>query len=235
MNFAVKFPQKPELEAKMFWQEEEDEERFVVPDNVLDLLFKIKCPTLPIDHAWALSQAIQQALPWFADEPKAGLHLIYGADSGNGWERPSGNDQLLYLSRRTPLILRLPNSRIEDAGVLTGQSLDIDGHNLEIGKSHTRLLGMTTTLYCRHLIADENQSEDAFLQNSVDQLRALKLRFKKILCGKGEQFATPDGPLTTKSLMVAGLTLDDAVTLQEEGLGPQRTRGFGLFNPHKTV
>ncbi|MCG7919884.1 MAG: hypothetical protein JAZ14_19200 [Candidatus Thiodiazotropha endolucinida] len=35
--------------------------------------------------------------------------------------------------------------------------------------------------------------------------------------------------------MVAGLPLADAVTLQEEGLGPLRTRGFGLFNPHKTV
>jgi CRISPR-associated protein Cas6 len=219
----------------MFWQEEEDEERFVVPDNVLDLLFKIICPTLPIDHAWVLSQAIQQALPWFADEPNAGLHLIYGADSGNGWERPSGSDQLLYLSRRTPLILRLPNSRLEDAGALTGQTLDIDGHSLEIGKPHTRLLGMTTTLYCRHMIADANQSEDEFLHNAVDQLKALNLRFKKVLCGKGEQFKSPDGPLMTKSLMVAGLPLDDAVTLQEEGLGPLRTRGFGLFNPHKTV
>ncbi|MBV2089387.1 MAG: hypothetical protein KUF72_00705 [Candidatus Thiodiazotropha sp. (ex Ctena orbiculata)] len=219
----------------MFWQEEEDEERFVVPDNVLDLLFKINCPTLPIDHAWALSQAIQQALPWFADEPNAGLHLIYGADSGNGWERPSGSDQLLYLSRRTPLALRLPNRRVEDAETLTGQILDIDGHSLEIGKSHTRLLGMTTTLYCRHLIAAEDQSEDEFLQHCVEQLKALKLRFKKVLCGKGEQFETPDGALMTKSLMVAGLPLDDAVTLQEEGLGPLRTRGFGLFNPHKTV
>ncbi|MBW9260373.1 MAG: hypothetical protein K1564_02265 [Candidatus Thiodiazotropha sp. (ex. Lucinisca nassula)] len=219
----------------MFWQEEEDEERFVVPDNVLDLLFKINCPTLPIDHAWALSQAIQQALPWFADEPNAGLHLIYGADSGNGWERPSGSDQLLYLSRRTPLALRLPNRRVEDAEALTGQTLDIDGHSLEIGKSHTRLLGMTTTLYCRHLIAAEDQSEDEFLQHCVEQLKALKLRFKKVLCGKGEQFETPDGALMTKSLMVAGLPLDDAVSLQEEGLGPLRTRGFGLFNPHKTV
>ncbi|MCG7921243.1 MAG: hypothetical protein N0C81_02460 [Candidatus Thiodiazotropha lotti] len=219
----------------MFWQEEEDEERFVVPDNVLDLLFKIKCATLPIDHAWALAQAIQQALPWFADEPNTGLHLIYGADSGNGWERPSGSDQLLYLSRRTPLILRLPNRRVEDAGALTGKILDIDGHSLEVGKSHTRLLGMTTTLYCRHLIAAENQSEDEFLHHSVEQLKALKLRFNKVLCGKGERFETPDGALMTKSLMVAGLPLDDAVTLQEEGLGPLRTRGFGLFNPHKTV
>lgn len=219
----------------MFWQDEIDEERFVVPDNVLDLVFKIKCPTLPIDHAWALSQAIQQALTWFADEPNAGLHLIYGADSGNGWERPSGNDELLYLSRRTPLVLRLPSTRIEEAAVLTGQTIDVAGHTLEIGKSHTRLLSMTTTLYCRHVITQESQTEDEFLQQSVDQLHDLKLRFKKVLCGKGERFETPEGVLLSKSLMVAGLPLDDAVNLQEEGLGPLRSRGFGLFMPHKTV
>ena len=219
----------------MFWQEEEDEDRFIVPDNVLDLIFKIKCPTLPLDHAWALSQAIHKALPWFPEEPNAGLHLIYGADSGNGWERPSGGDELLYLSRRTPLILRLPKSLIEAAERLSNQSLNIDGHTLEIGKSHTRLLSMSTTLYCRHVIAEEGESEEAFMQQSVNHLKALKLRFKKVLCGKGERFQTPNGPLLTKSLMVAGLPLDDAVRLQEEGIGPMRGRGFGLFIPHKTV
>ncbi|MGD9164124.1 MAG: type I-MYXAN CRISPR-associated protein Cas6/Cmx6, partial [Chromatiales bacterium] len=70
----------------MFWQEETDEEQYVVPDDVVDLIFKIKCRTLPVDHAWPLSEAIHQALPWFAEERQAGLHLIHGADSGNGWE-----------------------------------------------------------------------------------------------------------------------------------------------------
>jgi CRISPR-associated protein Cas6 len=219
----------------MFWQEETDEDHFVIPDKVLDLIFKIKCASLPIDHVWALSQAIHQALPWFAEEPGAGLHMIYGADSGNGWERPSGSDDLLYLSRRTPLILRLPKARIEEATALSGHSLDISGHTLEIGKSHTRLLSMTTTLYCRHVITQEGLSEDDFLQHSVDQLKALNLRFKKVLCGKGDRFESPEGALLTKSLMVAGLPLEDAVTLQEEGMGPLRNRGFGLFIPHKTV
>ncbi|MET0120552.1 MAG: type I-MYXAN CRISPR-associated protein Cas6/Cmx6 [Candidatus Thiodiazotropha sp. 6PLUC9] len=219
----------------MFWQEEVDEDRFVVPDNVLDLIFKIKCPTLPIDHAWALSQAIHQALPWFADESNAGLHLIYGADSGNGWERPSGSGDLLYLSRRTPLILRLPKARIGDAEKLSDQILDIDGSKLEISGSHTRLLSITTTLYCRHLVVEEDQSEDDFMEQSVSQLKALNLRFKKVLCGKGDAFQTPEGAILTKSLMVAGLPLDDAITLQEEGMGSLRNRGFGLFIPHKTV
>jgi CRISPR-associated protein Cas6 len=135
----------------MFWQEEVDEQQFVVPDEVVDLLFKIKCNTLPVDHAWALSEAIQAELPWFADEPLAGLHLIYGADSGNGWERPQGGEDLLYLSRRTRLVLRLPKHRVEDAQALSGKTLKIQDNPLEVGDGYTRNLAVTTTLYCRHL------------------------------------------------------------------------------------
>jgi CRISPR-associated protein Cas6 len=219
----------------MFWQEETDEEQYVVPDDVVDLIFKIKCRTLPVDHAWPLSEAIHQALPWFAEERQAGLHLIHGADSGNGWERPSEGEETLYLSRRTPLILRLPRERLEDAATLTGMTLDVAGYSLEIGESHPRFLGMTTTLYSRHVVSAPRQEEDVFLQQAVASLQALSLRFKKVLCGKATRFASPEGPLETRSLMVAGLSLDDAVSLQERGIGPLRSRGFGLFVPHKSV
>jgi CRISPR-associated protein Cas6 len=219
----------------MFWQEEVDEQQFVVPDEVVDLLFKIKCNTLPVDHAWALSEAIQAELPWFADEPLAGLHLIYGADSGNGWERPQGGEDLLYLSRRTRLVLRLPKHRVEDAQALSGKTLKIQDNPLEVGDGYTRNLAVTTTLYCRHLVTDTEMAEDEFMSLAVDTLKGMNIRFKKVLCGKSRSFTTPDGELPSQSLMVAGLPLDDAITLQQQGLGPHRNRGFGLFVPHKTV
>ncbi len=219
----------------MYWQEDQNEEQFVASDEVVDLLFKIKCNTLPVDHAWPLSEAIQTELPWFADEPQAGLHLIYGADSGNGWERPQGGADLLYLSRRTRLVLRLPKHRVQDARALTGKTLQIHSNPLEIGDSHTRSLATTTTLYCRHLVTDTELEEDEFMRIAVETLRDMNIRFKKILCGKSESFSTPDGQLPTQSLMVAGLALEDAIRLQQHGLGPHRNRGFGLFVPHKTV
>ncbi|MES9835349.1 MAG: type I-MYXAN CRISPR-associated protein Cas6/Cmx6 [Candidatus Thiodiazotropha sp.] len=217
------------------WQEDEDEEQFVVPENVVDLIFKIGCSALPVDHAWPLSEAIHSELPWFAEEPQAGLHLVYGADSGNGWERPSDGGDTLYLSRRTPLILRLPKERVDDAAALSGRTLNIAGNSMEIGPAHSRFLAMTNTLYCRHLVCEAEQSEEAFLQFAVESLQALNLRFKKVLCGKGSSFSTPEAAISTRSLMVAGLSLDDAVILQEYGLGPLRNRGFGLFVAHKTV
>ena len=106
----------------MFWQEEKNESgRFVVPDDVVDVAFNIVCRSLPVDHAYALSQAIIQALPWFAEESGAGLHPIHVADSGNGWMRPENPSDLLYLSKRTKLVLRLPHARAQDAKALSGR------------------------------------------------------------------------------------------------------------------
>jgi CRISPR-associated protein Cas6 len=223
----------------MFWQDEEnDVERFVVPENVIDVLFSISCKTLPVDHAHALSTAVKDVLPWFENEEQAGLHLIHVAESGNGWERPQGEDELLYPSRRTKLILRVPQHRLEDIKALIGQKLDVAGNEMEIGKSAVRLLSTSTTLYARYVaVKAAEQSEDVFIAELVEELKGAGIRFKKVLCGKENTFNTPEGPMITRSVMVADLPLEDTVRLQENGIGSPRHKkiGCGLFIAHKAV
>ncbi len=219
----------------MYWQEENSEQQYAVPEDVVDVLFSIRCSTLPVDHAWALSEAIREILPWFPDESRSGLHIIHGADSGNGWERPQGADDLLYLSRRTRLELRLPRTRVEDAAAaLFGSRLTIHGHEMDIGQHRTRKLAMTNILYSRYLASEPGWSEDDLVEQAVITLRDLRLRFKKVLCGRTFQLATPEGPVQTRSLMVAGLPYEDAIILQEQGIGPKRNMGCGLFIPQKS-
>ncbi len=218
----------------MYWQEDTNKNQFVIPDNVVDLTFSIRCATLPVDHAWELSDQIRQVLPWFDQEALAGLHIIHGADSGNGWERPQGADELLQLSRRTKLTLRLPRHRIEDAAVLSGKVLTVGGHRLEVGDHKSRLLSMTNTLYSRYLATRPEWDEDEFMAWAIGELKALNLRFKKVLCGRSYTITMPEGPIPTKSLMVADLPHEDAVTLQEQGIGPLRSMGLGLFLPQKS-
>ncbi len=222
----------------MHWQIEEDDiSQFVVPRDVVDLLFTIDCKTLPVDHAFALSTAVQQALPWFAEDDIAALHQIHGAQSGNGWERPEGEDDIIYLSRRTKLVLRVPAERIDDAMALCGQQLDVAGNLLKALKATQRSLEVTTSLYSRHVVAQEGEDEDAFLQRIISEMSSMGLHFKKVLCGKEHTLQTPQGPLTTRSLLVADLSFEDAVTLQERGVGAKEYKklGCGLFIPHKTV
>src|SRR5487761_1919735 len=196
-------------------------------DTVADAMFNIGCDTLPVDHAYALSQAIQRALPWFADEANAGLYLAHVAGSGNGWMRPGNPRALLYLSRRTKLALRLPKQRIADAAVLLGQTLDVDGHLLRIDTVAVRPLARITTLFSRYVALPAGDDEAAFVTSAARELGGLGIQPRKMLCGLATAIATPAHTVQTRSLMLAELTLEESVLLQEQGLGLARSLGCG--------
>ena len=224
----------------MFWEEDKDENSpYVVPDDVVDLVYNINCKCLPLDHAYAFSNVILAALPWMNDEPQAGIHLIHGAESGNGWMRPEDTtNELLHLSKRSRMTLRVPKHRIEDAMGLTGEKLDIDGHSLEVGKAKVKLFSTLPTQFARYVVVPEgvsNDDEAAFMAYAVEELKALDVRVRKLLCGRAHALQHPDGDLYARSIMLADLDLEEAVTLQQQGVGQHRKIGCGLFMPHKGV
>lgn len=219
----------------MFWQ---DDETVPVQDSdaVLDLVFSIQCRQLPVDHAYALSQALLQALPWLVDEPLAAIHLIHVAGSQNGWIRPEHNTETrIHLSHRTKLELRIPRARLQDASQLSGQVLEIAGCPLKVGQAQRRPLSRLGTLFSRHVVCEPQQPEDEFLQQAWRELKANGIRIRKALCGKETALHTPRGPLHTRSLMLAELPSDEAIHLQQQGLGSQRLLGCGVFIPHKGI
>ena len=221
----------------MYWNDDKDKTPgFVVPDDVVDLAYKIGCPTIPLDHAHSLSSALLEALPWIAEEEYAGIHLIHGAASGNGWFRPEDpENELLHLPKRTRMRLRLPKNRLQEAQALSGQTLDIQGHPLEIGKSDVFLLSSLPTLFSRYVITSEELDETGFLEEVAEQLMALDIPCRKMLGGITHTMNFSDGPVFTRSLMVADLGPEQSVRLQQVGLGEGRTRGCGLFVPHKGI
>lgn len=221
----------------MYWNDDTDKKAgFAVPDDVVDVAFRIACPTLPLDHAHALSSALLQVLPWLEEEAYAGIHLIHGAASGNGWFRPEDTEnELLHLSKRTRMRLRVPRERLQDAQALSGQSLDIEGHTLEVGKSEVSLLSSLPTLFSRYVITREELDETQFLQEVAGQLEALDIPCRKMLGGITHTMRFPDGALFTRSLMVADLEPEQSVRLQQVGLGEGRVIGCGLFLPHKGI
>jgi CRISPR-associated protein Cas6 len=202
--------------------------------DIVDAVFAIACPSLPVDHAYALSKAVEIALPWFADEPDAGLHTIHGAASGSGWMRPEGADALLQLSHRARLALRLPAHRFDDATALVGRTLDVAGWRLRVDKVALRPLSRITTLFARSVVLD-GEDETAFSAAAVAELDALGIRPARIVCGRTTPLATPARVYETRSLMLAGLTLEESLALQRHGLGAKRKLGCGVFIPHKDI
>jgi CRISPR-associated protein Cas6 len=204
-------------------------------DEVVDAAFAIECRSLPVDHAFALSQAVQAALPWFAGEPQAGLHTVHGAASGAGWQRPEGEDALLQLSHRTRLVLRLPAGRLRDAAALSGQTLEVAGFPMVVGRLTPRPLMRIASLFSRSVIFEGSDDETAFLAAASAALGALGVEASTMLCGRDVTLGTPQRTYRTRSLMVTVGTPAQSLALQRQGLGEARKLGCGLFIPHKDV
>jgi len=187
----------------MYWQDQEDKEKQVaVPDDIVDLSFKVQCKQLPLDHAFSLSQTIQQALPWFANEAKTGLHLIHGAESGNGWIRPEEPDALLILSRRTRFALRLPKQRVDDAQALAGMVLNVAGNDLVLSKPIVKPLSALTTIFARYIVTqgmnNSIDDEEVFLKQTAVSLRQEGIQVKKMMSGRAHVLRMPEGDLLTR-------------------------------------
>jgi len=222
----------------MFWQEDEDKSLpYQIPDEVIDLSFAIQCKTLPVDHAWPLSQAILEHLPWLIDEG-AGIHHIHVAESNNGWIRPADDEEgaVLYPSRRTKMTLRIPSLKLEQVNKLIGKILIIDGHELTVGKSKKKPLTNDSVIFSRHVLSNIDETENDFLERSAHEIKQFTdFTVKKMLCGKTHSIKTPSEKLFTRHLMIADLDSETSVKIQQIGLGDARELGCGLFLPHKGI
>jgi CRISPR-associated protein Cas6 len=167
----------------------------------------------------------------------AAVHSIHVAGSQNGWERPAhDSEQRLLPSRRTKLGLRIPKARLADLKqALEGQTLLIENEPLSIGTGKERPLSTERTLFARYVIAAEQESEDDFLHRIAADLKTRGIKVRKALCGKALSLMTPEGPLSTRSLMLAELTPEESAELQRRGLGEHQAMGCGIFLPHKGI
>ncbi len=232
----------------MFWEEDEDKTLpYQVPDDVIDMVFAIQSKTLPLNHAWPLSREIIKHLPWISEHSTAGvagIHQIHVAESNNGWMRPEDDEEgaVLYPSKRTKLTLRIPSDKFDDAKNLVGQTLDIDGHCLDVGKAKKKDFTNAGVLFARYVLCEEGESglgseeENAFLIRMAKEIKTKTgFNVKKMLCGKSHNISTPKGELATKHLMIADLDSDTSIKIQQLGLGGSRELGCGLFLPHKSI
>jgi CRISPR-associated protein Cas6 len=217
----------------MLWDEEKKSE-YTVPDDVVDLVYKINCKQIPTTHAFELAEALYAALPWLKDEPNVGIHQIHGATSGNGWERPPDGG-IIHLSKRSKMSLRVPKHRVDDAMKLTGQVLGIAGFSVEVGPAVSKQIHPLPTIFARYVVVPEAMDETRFIQWVADELAKRDIQLHKLLCGISHELKLPEGVYETRSVMIADLDQETSVNLQENGVGPFRHYGCGIFMPQKGI
>jgi len=218
----------------MYWQEDDRKNDLSTSDKVVDVHYKIDCKQIPTRHAWELSQALYKALPWIKDEPEVGVHQIHGAESGNGWNRPA-DGELIYLSKRTRMHLRIPKSRVDEAVKLVGQTLNVKDCTVVVGKMITKQIDPFSTIFSRYVTVSPGMDESDFLNWIVDELKERGIQARKLLCGISHEIEAENGIIETRSLMIADLDKVTSVALQEVGLGLHRHLGCGIFIAHKGI
>jgi CRISPR-associated protein Cas6 len=191
-------------------------------DRVIDIAFAIDGGQLPAEHARALADALERALPWASDTPILGVHPLKLARGGG---------QAL-LSGRTRLTLRVPRERADEVADLAGAELPLPGGRLRLGAAQARELLPWGTLYAHCVSAGDSADELTFLQAAQAELEALGVR-GRVICGLARRGA--DGTVEGYGVMVDQLSATDSVTLQCHGLGAGRRVGLGVFVPHKSA
>lgn len=219
----------------MYWQDDKDAaESFRVPDDVVDIVFKISGSRLVVDHAQSLAHAICERLPE-SSHGRIGIHRIRVGASGNGWNSPNEAGEIMQLSRRARLVMRIHKSVHQQVLRLCDTQLEIEGEHLKLGASSVRKLSSITTLFSHSIVCDEAQAESDFLDDMASALEAMNVKVKKMICGTTHTIRSDQGLIFTRALMVAELTPEESVELQQRGIGPGRLIGCGLFLPHKGI
>jgi CRISPR-associated protein Cas6 len=193
---------------------------------MVDVVFALEEATLADDHADALALAVRRALPWFDDEPEAGILPLSGLARGNGGVR--------FVGRRSRLVLRLPLHRSTSADFLSGTRLDLDGAELMLGKSSLRPLYPARGVVYSHLVSVGTDDEIEFLEICTSLLAERGLK-PQLITGKAHALRTGQESVRGFSLMLHGLGAAESLAVQEAGLGAHRALGCGLFVPHKSV
>ena len=206
------------------WPEDKPEE--YIPD-MIDLQFDLAGTTIPADNALLLSEALLAQLPWLGDDDRIGIQHLKGAETNTG-------DTTLNINRRAKLFLRVPKSRVHDLQQLVGKTLDLAGHDLQIGNFKTRAFSPFGNIYA-HFVDTGSASEEQFVQ---DVMRELDGHFQircGFICGKRQTLKSASGPLFGYSLMLHDVPPHKSLQLQDEGMGRNRLLGCGIFIPHKSI
>ena len=201
--------------------------------NILDLVYPALGNTLPVDHAYSLYGALARLLPQIHQQDG---NIRYCPINGD----PVG-EGLLSLTRQSRFRLRLEATMVPSAMVLANKLLDISGHKVRIGAPSVSTLASNDRLYSRFVTIKNSVEPDSFLASLRERLREMGIQ--------GET-AIPvhlDGPrrgeihrkvmrisgmaIVGYPVIIDGLSAEDSIRLQSEGVGGRQRIGAGFFLP----
>jgi CRISPR-associated protein Cas6 len=203
----------------------------------VDLGFPVTGPGVPRDHGYPLYAALCGAVPALHGATWLGVHPLSGTLLDEG---------TLALRDHTRLFLRLPAERIPDVLPLAGRAIDIGSARLVLGAPNVSALVPAASLDARLVVikltdAPHRENQDlgretldiaAFAERYTAELKrqlaALDIPSTPELCGR-HSITVSGKRIVGYSVRVSGLSADQSLVLQVNGLGGKRRMGCGMF------
>jgi CRISPR-associated protein Cas6 len=201
----------------------------------IEVAFPVAGGLIPTDHAYMLYSALTRCVRTFHDET---AHVRFSPINGDRGEK--GTIRVISRSR---LRVRLPAEQIAVILPLTGRTLKLGEHIVTLWSPGVVPIVPAPLLVAKIVTFKNSKTPERFLavaRKKLDEIgvagepgipliqqgrRAGEPR-RQIFRIKGRQ-------IVGYPLQIAGLTAEESLRLQEEGLGGRRRIGCGFFMPYR--
>jgi len=204
-----------------------------VIQNTLDLVFPVHGNTLPYQHTYSLFSAISRQV--------SELHASQVRYRMTSIPLIQDKQQTLWgkLPKQATLRFRFQLQDFPYFLSLTGQSLDLDGHQLHLGIPKPYRLSPASALLSRIVVIKGYLEPETFLVATQRQLAVLDIPGQCLLVPNTQDEIKPrvlvikDKRVVGFSVAVTGLNAESSLKLQAYGLGGRGKFGAGFFQPVK--
>jgi CRISPR-associated protein Cas6 len=187
---------------------------------VMDLLFPVRGPPVPLDHGFLLFSALSARLPEIHERRDIGVFTLRGENTTR---------ESLLLGRGT-LRLRCSAEAVPLVLSLVRESLDVAGRRLVLGAPTVRVLDPASSLSARVVTFKHAMNEATFRSTASRFLAELGCE-ARLSVGRRRIVKIDGKKIVGFALTLDGLSDEHSLRVQEHGLGGRRHMGCGLFLP----
>ena len=201
----------------------------------IEVAFPVAGELIPTDHAYLLYSALTRCVRSFHDET---AHVRFSPINGDRGEK--GMIRLINCSR---LRVRLPAEQIAVILPLTGRTLELGEHSISLRPPVVIPIVPAPMLIAKIVTFKNSKMPERFLAVARQKLDEIGVGGEPgiPLIQRGERAGEPRRQIfrikgrriVGYPLQIAGLTAEESLRLQEEGLGGRTRMGCGFFVPFR--